>query len=110
MEIDLVNDTQTPITDEIFIKQGWERNDIQEEDGDYYYWTLPLPKDNPDKGAPSMISICSDQYEEFNLKKGEYTVELFDFSGLGWCDSEEDIEIVYNAITREELYDDKKGS
>jgi len=109
MEIDLVNDTRTPITDETFEKQGWERNNIKGEDGedDYYYWSLPLPKDNPDKNAPSMISICNDQWEEVGLKKGEYTAEIMNFSGLGWCDSEEDIEIVYNAITREELYDKK---
>ena len=107
MEIDFVNDQRTPITDETFIKQGWERHDIEDEEESYYYWVLPFPKDNPDKNAQCLVSTTDDQWDEIGLKEGQYTVEIMNFSGLGWCDTEEDIEIVYNAITREEICDDK---
>jgi len=68
----------TPITEDTFERQGWEMVVEKEEadDGEvdeYYYWVLPLPKDNPDLGAPVLISTANDDYVEFEaLKKGEY--------------------------------------
>ena len=44
----------TPITEETFERQDWEMNVEKEQGVDYdepeefYYFTLPLPKDNPD--------------------------------------------------------------
>lgn len=106
MEIDLVNDTFTPITDETFVKQGWERHDEQDGDDEFYWWQLPLPKENPDKNARCLISTTSDQWEEYGLREGEYTIEIFDFTGLGFCMYEEDIEDLYAVLTKSELMDD----
>ena len=99
----------TPITEETFERQGWEMNVDKEEDGDYnesseyYYFTLPLPKDNPDENAPVLISSCNDDYQDLGIKKGEYFVEIEDMFGLGICTSEEEIEILYRALTKSEI-------
>lgn len=99
----------TPITEDTFERQGWEMVVEKEEtdDGDvdeYYYWVLPLPKDNPDLGAPVLISTANDDYVEFEaLKKGEYYVEIDGMYGLGFCQSEEEVEILYRALTKQEI-------
>ena len=38
------------------------------------------------------------------LKEGEYVVELNDFGGLGFCASEEEIEVLYEMLTKETIY------
>jgi hypothetical protein len=99
----------TPITEETFERQEWEMVVGKEEDEDgavdeYYYWVLPLPKDNPDQEAPVLISTANDDYEEFqSLKKGEYYVEIDGMYGLGFCQSEEELEILYRALTKTEI-------
>ena len=94
----------TPITEETFERQGWLRfEDTDDEGEDYYYWVLPLPKDNPDENCPVFISSCNDDYEELNISKGEYFVEIEDFFGLGFCQSEEELEILYRALTKSEI-------
>ena len=95
----------TPITEETFERQGWEKyNDTDDSGDDFYYFVLPLPKDNPDLGAPVLISTANDDYVEFEaLKKGEYYVELDGMYGLGFCQSEEEVEILYRALTKQEI-------
>jgi hypothetical protein len=99
----------TPITEETFERQGWEMVVEKEEEGDYnesqeyYYWVLPLPKDNPDENAPVFISSCNDDYSELGIKKGEYFVEIQDMFGLGICTSEEELEILYRGLTKTEI-------
>lgn len=113
MELDYVNDKNTPITEKTFIKQGWERIDVSSEESGgepYYFWELPLPKYNPDNRAQVLISTTNDRWEEIGLKKGEYAVEIFDFSGLGYCLTEEEIGIVYNVLTQEDVNDDNVSS
>ena len=39
----------TPITEETFERQRWEMNVESEHGEEYYYFTLPLPRDNTDK-------------------------------------------------------------
>jgi|TARA_B110000977_G_scaffold365_1_gene507 hypothetical protein len=101
----------TPITDDTFERQGWEMIAEKEEGGDYdesqefYYWILPLPKDNPDEKSPILISCANDDWSELNLKKGEYFVEIEDLFGLGMCTSEEELEILYRALTKQEIED-----
>jgi hypothetical protein len=34
------------------------------------------------------------------LKPGQYFVEIFDFDGLGFCVSEEELEILYYGLTK----------
>ncbi len=105
MEIDYVNDESTPITDETFKKQGWEKN-IEDADGEsFYYWTLPLPIDNPDPNCPCLISNANDDWKDKGLDKNTYVVEIFDLAGLGYCEFEEQILDLYSSLTNRELND-----
>lgn len=94
-----------PITESTFERQGWER--IAEEEGGtdeepytFYYWVLPLPKDNPDESCPVLISSADDEWKELGINKGEYFVEIADFFGLGVCTSEEELEVLYRSLTK----------
>ena len=99
----------TPITEETFERQGWEmivENEVNIETGEleeFYYFILPLPKDNPDEQGPVLMSSANDDYETLNLKKGEYMVEIDGTNGLGLCTNEEELEILYRALTRTEI-------
>jgi hypothetical protein len=53
-----------------------------------------------------MISSCNDENKELGLPKGHYYVELEDLNGLGFCKSEEEVEILYRALTCGELYEE----
>jgi len=94
-----------PITKKTFIRQGWEENIEEEvdEEGEtikFTYWILPLPKDNPETDCAQLVSSADDEWNEYpNLKKGEYCVELLGFFGLGFCEYEQEIEILYKALT-----------
>jgi len=94
-----------PITEKTFERQGWEKiieNDGEDEDSEpitFYYWILHLPKDNPDENCPVLISTTNDSYKELGLKKGEYLVEIENFYSLGQCNTEEELQILYRALT-----------
>jgi len=110
---DIIEFPETPITEETFERQGWLKIEEIEEDEDeeggtyvYYYYVLPLPKDNPDEECLVMISSCNDENKELGLPTGHYYVELEDLNGLGFCKSEEEIEILYRALTGREIYED----
>jgi len=110
----------TPITDETFKRQGWSkhitndyngtadfienREDIEEGDelDKPYFWTLPLPKERNDKYAPRFVTNSSDDDTELinmGLKPGQYFTEILDFDGLGFCTTEEELEILYRSLT-----------
>ena len=116
----------TPITEETFIRQGWRKCDVNEplfeefgEDEDEmedeemeepmekpeaiaWYYTLALPKDRTDPYCPRLVSNATDEsglLKEMELPEGTFFVELMDWDGLGYCQSEEDIEILYKALT-----------
>ena len=98
----------TPITEDTFERQKWEMIVDKEEDDDgemeeFYYWILPLPKDNPDENALVLISSANDDYQNLNINKGEYMVEIDGFLGLGLCTNEEELEVLYRALTRTEI-------
>lgn len=110
---DIIEFPQTPITEKTFEEQGWLKiEEIEEDDEEeggtyvYYYYILPLPKDNPDEECLVLISNCNDEYKELGLPKGHYFVELENQHGLGFCQSEEEVEILYRALTKRELYED----
>jgi hypothetical protein len=110
---DIIEFPETPITEQTFAEQGWMKIEEIEEDEEnenethvYYYYVLPLPKDNPDENCLMLISNCNDEYKEVGLPKGHYFVELEDSYGLGFCKSEEQVEILYRALTGRELYED----
>lgn len=94
----------TPITEETLERQGWIMLVDKEQDGDeFYYWVLPLPKDNPDENCPVLITSANDEYSDLGLEKGQYIVEIDGMFGLGGCTNEEELEVLYRALTRSEL-------
>ena len=94
----------TPITEETFERQGWMQIEDKEDDGDSFnYWILPLPKDNPDDKCPVLISSADDEYADLGLEKGQYFVEIDGLLGLGMCQNEEELEILYRSLTRSEI-------
>jgi hypothetical protein len=121
----------TPITEKTFIRQGWEKHSVGEryieddgfddeieefeedneiEDDDAYYWTLPLPKRRKeDPYAVILTSNATDELSvvrEFGLQEGSFVVEIFDSDGLGLCINEEELEVLYRALTGEEIEED----
>jgi len=62
-----------------------------------------LPKDNPDENCPVLISSADDEWKDLGIKKGEYFVEIADFFGLGLCTTEEELEILYRSLTKQEI-------
>jgi hypothetical protein len=105
---------ETPITDKMFIRQGWERyihtEPEKDEDDDIedapYYWVLPLPKDNPDELAVCLISSESDESEEISLPIGTYVVEIANSNGIGICITEEEVEMLYQSLTGRDINSD----
>ena len=120
----------TPITEETFIRQGWRKCDVNEplfeefgedenemEDEEMeeptekpeaiaWYYTLALPKDRTDPYCPRLVSNATDEsglLKEMELPEGTFFVELMDWDGLGYCQSEEEIEILYKALTGKNL-------
>tara|TARA_Y100001938_G_scaffold142032_1_gene212675 strand:+ start:1460 stop:1822 length:363 start_codon:yes stop_codon:yes gene_type:complete len=103
----------TPITEKTFERQGWEKHiDKDESNGEeYYYYMLPLPKDNPDVKAFCFVSSTNDEYQDLeNLNKGEYYVEIDGMFGLGACYTEEELEVLYRALTKQHIESDKLSS
>ena len=98
---------KTPITEATFKKQGWEKTVEQDDDEEITYWTLPLPKDNPDGNIFCLISSIDLDWEDIELKEGEFIVELFNYGSLGFCNTEEQIEALYYTLTGESIYEDK---
>lgn len=103
----------TPITEKTFIRQGWKKNmvgDVMDEfDGDpsdVYYYTLPLPKSRSDEYTPMLVSNATDELgmmKEIGLNPGTFMVEILGTDGLGMCTTEEEIEILYKALTGENI-------
>lgn len=94
----------TPITERTFERQGWDKHvDDSEEEGEYYYFTLPLPKNNPDPDSPVLISSFNTEAEMMGLMNGNYVVEIADFYGLGSCYTEERLEKLYYLLTNSHI-------
>ena len=49
--------SKTPITDEMFERQGWEKVNEMEDGEEFYFYVLPLPKDNPDAFSSSTLPL-----------------------------------------------------
>lgn len=77
-------------------KADWEK--------EYHFWVLKIPKDWIDDNTLTLISTTSDHHIP-GFSKGEYIVELYQQDGLGTCLSEEEIEILYTALSGEYIYD-----
>jgi hypothetical protein len=117
----------TPITEETFKRQGWVKHSVEdvemfdepqykkdkdedEEDEDEpYFFTLPIPKNRIDRYAPMFVSNVSSDLEELKnmgLKPGQYFIEMLDMDGLGFCSSEEELEILYKSLTHKYIEND----
>jgi hypothetical protein len=110
----------TPITDETFKRQKWYKHIVgdvmevdedgeeysSESDSEVYYYTLPLPRNRGDEYAPRLTSNSTDEIgilKDMGLSPGTFFVELMGTEGLGYCDSEEELEILYKVLTGEEI-------
>jgi hypothetical protein len=112
----------TPITDETFKRQKWYKHivgdvmiieDEQEdysnssdEEGEVYYYTLPLPRNRGDEYAPRLTSNSTDEIgilKDMGLAPGTFFVELMGTDGLGYCASEEELELLYKVLTGDEI-------
>jgi hypothetical protein len=71
-----------------------------------WYYTLAIPNDRTDPYCPRLVSNATDEsglLKEMGLPEGTFFVELMDWDGLGYCQTEEDIEILYRALTGKNL-------
>lgn len=109
----------TPITEETFIRQGWKKyladdfnsvddvyenmdDEADDDDEGPFFYTLPLPKGTLAKYAPMLVTNATDEVEElkaFGLKPNQFFIEMLDTQGLGFCGTEEELEILYRALT-----------
>ena len=67
-----------------------------------WYYTLAIPKDRTDPYCPRLVSNATDEsglLKEMELPEGTFFVELIDWDWLGYCQSEEVVEILYKALT-----------
>jgi hypothetical protein len=111
---------QTPITNETFVKQGWKQINVNHsyedettmqqnnENLNSYYWMIPIPKHRTDEYSPYLVSNASDDtkiLKEVGLKPGQFFVEMLDMDGLGFCKTEEELEVLYMALTGENIND-----
>ena len=105
----------TPITEKTFERQGWTKvvvggsfDDDGDSDGDdaIYYFSIPIPKDRDDEFAQMLVSNATDEgllIKEIGLKPGQFFVEMMDMDGLGFCASEEELSVLYNALTGDDI-------
>ena len=52
------------------------------------------------------VSNMNNEYgalKDLGLKPGQYFIEIMDMDGLGLCGSEEELEILYQALTGESI-------
>jgi hypothetical protein len=111
----------TPITKETFERQGWKYVEAEEGmsgmsmmGGDFdefqldYYYKLPLPKIREDEFAPYLASNYISEtplLREMGIPSGQFIVSIEDMDGLGTCRYEEEIEVLYRALTGFDIYD-----
>lgn len=110
----------TPLTDETFIRQGWTKHIITDsimmedeedttqygDDKEAYYYSIGLPKDRNDEYTPRLVSNATDEVgllKDMGLSPGTFFVEIAGTEGLGCCTSEEELEILYRALTSTDL-------
>jgi hypothetical protein len=103
----------TPITEDTFKRQGWVRHkvgdsldidddEVLDDDIEVYYYTLALPKERVDKYTPLLVSNATDEtglLKDMGLSPNTFFVELMGTEGLGYCSSEEELEILYKVLT-----------
>ena len=115
---------ETSITEETFERQGWKKHYVDEQDGFFdtnspldddedeedgdkpYYFTLPLPKDQRDKYRPYLVSNATNEtraIKDIGLLPGCFFIEMMGTEGLGFCTTEEELEVLYYALVGESI-------
>lgn len=87
-------------------EEEMESFESDEDENTPFFYSLPLPKDEDEKFAPMLVSNASDEtalIKDMGLKPDTFFVELLDMYGLGMCTSEEELEILYRALTKREI-------
>lgn len=103
---------QTPITDSSFKK--WDAIKYEEESEEtgekFYYYIIPLPNhwDDDTSSRPALLSTSNDEWNIIGIKKGEYKISVFDYGELPLLETEEEVELLYYLVTKEELTSKKK--
>lgn len=109
----------TPITENTFKRQGWKRHSVGDgmmideesdtingDDVEVYYYTLSLPKDRNDEYTPHIVSNATDEtglLKDMGLNPGTFFIELMGTDGLGYCTTEEELEVLYKVLTGDEI-------
>jgi hypothetical protein len=108
----------TPITENTFQRQGWVKHivgdslqindddEVMDIDVEVYYYTLPLPKNRIDEYTPLLVSNATDEnglLKDMGLPLNTFFIELMGTEGLGYCSSEEELEILYKVLTGENI-------
>lgn len=109
----------TPLTDNTFIRQGWQKykfdfgedshekvESSENDDEVEYYYMTPVPKTTSDPYGMYLITTTTRDYEyakELGLQPGTFAVTIMDTDGMGLCRSEEELEVLYRALCGEEI-------
>ncbi len=102
----MVTIPQTPITEHSFKKwNAIKIDDIDINDMEYYYYIIPLPNDSIDdiSERPTIISTASDEWQNLEIEEGRFLVSLFDWEDLPFIETEEEVELLYKILTKQNL-------
>jgi hypothetical protein len=98
---------QTKITDASFNKWKAHRIDVDDTDDPYHYYVIPLMDidENEVQELEFIPTLFSSESTEFMDDDGNpiYTLRLFD-EDLPELEFEEEVEILYNLLTKKEIY------
>lgn len=102
--------------DDMFLDGSMFRIDNEDEPDEFetnedddtapYFYSLPLPKDDDERFSVMLVSNASDEtglLKDMGLKPDTFFVEILDMNGLGFCSSEEELEVLYRALTKREI-------
>ena len=97
---------QTPITEASFERWKSHRIDVTEEEESYFYYIIPLIDVGEDEinDIESVPALFSSESDEFTDADGHilFTMRLFD-EDLPELTSEEEVEILYQILTKRDL-------
>jgi site-specific DNA-cytosine methylase len=98
---------QTPITDASFERWKCHRLEVEDEQGKFYYYIIPLIDVAEDEiedieNVPAIFSSMSDEFEDEN-GQSVYTLRLFD-ADMPEITFEEEVEILYQILTKKEIF------
>jgi len=118
---------ETPLTEETFERQGWKKHfvdeqenffnldkdeeEVDDEDNRPYYFTLPLPKDKRDKYRPYLVSNSTDEtraLKQAGILPNCFFIEMMGTEGLGFCTTEEELEVLYYALVGDSIEENTK--